>query len=609
MAPRFESSYSCVATSLLLSPDLMHVVVAYQHGIQDDVRPFLEFAIVSSPDAIDSAYVSIVNQCHAMLMPWLATFGPSRLGKLFECIPAMHHLVACVAICSVDHPLLVHCLRQQPQSSANLLGMAAYANNTRACEYLIAHNHTRGALDAMDWAAINGNLDMIVQLRHAPRNHSGAIQQCLDKGLQGAALNGHRPIVQYLLDNGLAPITSLHHPKLFNVCASRGHLAMIQYMFALGCSFTTDAMDAAATNGHLDVVQWMHASKRRDQGCTYVALAGACRNGHLEIVTFLHRHRAHDCCQRPYIAQSALEIAAANGHLDIVMYLHVHRFSDGALYAMDAAAEHGHLHVLQWLHLHRSEGFTSRAVDLAAKHNHLDVVRWLVSISACQKHSTFLGQLMARLGVFQRQYYCTTRAMDDAAANGHLEMVQWLHEHTGAGCTVAAVDQAARGNHLEVVQWLLFNRREGGSTDAMDFAAANGHLEMLQWLHQSKDAPGCTTEAMDNACRGGFLGVVQWLHANRSEGCSRNALMYAASLGHLDVVEWLLVHRRGAGCDGCTRRVAKSCGININDTLQSTPSFCSSEHTNEVDEPKQDDDGGVGAVIALVVAVIKLCLK
>ncbi|KAI9918512.1 hypothetical protein PsorP6_011383 [Peronosclerospora sorghi] len=52
----------------------------------------------------------------------------------------------------------------------------------------------------------------------------------------------------------------------------------------------------------------------------------------------------------------AMNAAAANGHLDIVKFLHFHRREGCTTAAMDLPAAHGHLHVVKFLHRYRREG-------------------------------------------------------------------------------------------------------------------------------------------------------------------------------------------------------------------------------------------------------------
>ncbi|OWY93837.1 hypothetical protein PHMEG_00036612 [Phytophthora megakarya] len=69
-------------------------------------------------------------------------------------------------------------------------------------------------------------------------------------------------------------------------------------------------MDDASTNGHLEVVQWLHihekakctidAMKRAAmyEGFTIDALDDAACNGHLEVVRWLHDNRNEGCSGR-----------------------------------------------------------------------------------------------------------------------------------------------------------------------------------------------------------------------------------------------------------------------------------------------------------------------
>ena len=90
-----------------------------------------------------------------------------------------------------------------------------------------------------------------------------------------------------------------------------------------GLHFTTDAIDYAAENGHLEVVKWLHERAShapreagRSEGCTTSAMDLAAMNGHLQIVKWLHENRSEGC------TINAVDWAAENGHLEIVKFLH-----------------------------------------------------------------------------------------------------------------------------------------------------------------------------------------------------------------------------------------------------------------------------------------------
>jgi hypothetical protein len=118
--------------------------------------------------------------------------------------------------------------------------------------------------------------------------------KCLDK-------------LKWMLDNCDAPLTA----EAMDAAASNGHLGNVISLHKNrfeGC--TTAAMDRAASNGHIDVVKWLH--KHRSEGCTTEAMDGAAANGCRWVVKWLHENRDEGC------TTAAMDRAASNGHIDFV---------------------------------------------------------------------------------------------------------------------------------------------------------------------------------------------------------------------------------------------------------------------------------------------------
>ena len=95
----------------------------------------------------------------------------------------------------------------------------------------------------------------------------------------------------------------------------------------------------AASNGHLDVIEWLHLNRK--EGCTRDAMNFAAHNGHLHIVKWLHENRKEGC------TKEAMDWAA--GYLEIVKWLHKNRTEGCTRDAMDWAAQNGHFYVVEWL--------------------------------------------------------------------------------------------------------------------------------------------------------------------------------------------------------------------------------------------------------------------
>ncbi|RLN83426.1 hypothetical protein BBJ28_00012905 [Nothophytophthora sp. Chile5] len=317
---------------------------------------------------------------------------------------------------------------------------------------------------------------------------------------------------RWLLANCALPSDRIN----WSAAAADGALAYLQFAhscFPRAVALWPPPAVAAAANGYLDILQWLHSELGAK--LTERAMREAAQNGQLNIVQWLH---ANHC---EHIDASAMDNAASCGHLEIVRWLHDNRNEECTRRAMIWAASNGHLEVVQWLHPRLTEGCTTSVMNLAARNNQKDVVQWL------HEH---------------RSEGCTSAAMDEAAEAGHLEMIQWLHTHRKEGCTTDAMDRAAGGGHLDVIKWLHVNRTEGCTTWAMDMAAREGHFDVIKWLHDNR-REGCTVEAMNGAAIEGYLDVVKWLHENRSEGCRVETMAHAAENGHLEVMKWLHKNR------------------------------------------------------------------
>ncbi|RLN89877.1 hypothetical protein BBJ28_00019581 [Nothophytophthora sp. Chile5] len=371
----------------------------------------------------------------------------------------------------------------------------------------------------------------------------GQAESVSGKTMLLAAANGHLDVVQWIFEEfsvdsavdlfGYRQRLEWERPMetiAMNAAAINGHLKIVQYLHEVAMLISThnsrkrkreEAAENVASMEHLDILERVFGSKCHRKGtvgmsgpsCTPAAMDGAAANNHLDVVQWLHNNRAEGC------STDAMDLAGSNGHLEMVQWLHQHRTEGCSVRAMDLAASNGHLEMVQWLHQNRAEGCTAKAMNGAARGGHLAVVQWLHA-------HTCVG--------------CTTETMDVAACNGHIEIVKWLHEHRSEGCTSAAMDGAARSGHLGVVKWLHTNRSEGCTTDAMDLAAEEGHLRVVQWLHEYR-SEGCTTDAMYDAATNAHFEVVLFLHSALHEGIGGKSAVEGLRYGNFpEIYDWAL---------------------------------------------------------------------
>ncbi|KAJ8517994.1 hypothetical protein ON010_g18256 [Phytophthora cinnamomi] len=291
--------------------------------------------------------------------------------------------------------------------------------------------------------------------------------------------------------------------------ASEDDNDMIRWLNNTAHKYKYSAVDAAASGGHLDMIQWLHVNypncfSTRTMDC-------AARNGQLEVVKFLHANRPEGC------TTNAMNGAAANGHFDMVQWLHQHRREGCTTDAIDSCS---HMKILKWLNASRREGCTSKAMGKAMMMKRFDIAKWLHDHQGLQYPDNIV---------------------DELAQAGNLQVLTWLHKRKEGKWSKNAMNEAASSGHLDVVKYLHENRREGCSRQAMNNAAGNNYLDVVEWLHANR-REGCSVLAMTNAATGGHLEMVQWLHAHRREGCSPAAMSGAAAGGHIRVMEFLVAN-------------------------------------------------------------------
>ena len=70
-----------------------------------------------------------------------------------------------------------------------------------------------------------------------------------------------------------------------DLAAEFGNLEVVKYLTRMGASCSKRAMDGAATNVHLDIIQWLHLN--RSERCSSRAMDRAAKRGHIETVKYL----------------------------------------------------------------------------------------------------------------------------------------------------------------------------------------------------------------------------------------------------------------------------------------------------------------------------------
>ncbi|EQC25340.1 hypothetical protein SDRG_16803 [Saprolegnia diclina VS20] len=216
------------------------------------------------------------------------------------------------------------------------------------------------------YAVVYGNLDVLVFLDAAAPVRLSAADWALvvDVGLLdvlGFFLDRH-------YDGG--------DEHLMAHAIETGALAAVQCIFAHGILPAKDALNEACTNGHADVVRFLHGHGLGawDPNTLMFVLV----HGHLEVLRFLLDAGLGDFDASAAFGfhVSHLEMAAKCGHLDVVQYLAA-RDRRHVPQAFLEAARSGHAAIVQFLNDGESVDVPAAAKE-AVVHGHSDVVAFLV---------------------------------------------------------------------------------------------------------------------------------------------------------------------------------------------------------------------------------------
>jgi ankyrin repeat protein len=374
-----------------------------------------------------------------------------------------------------------------------------------------------------------------------------AVQGVVEAALPTAGEAGDLRFFQWLMSYQLDRPGYCYMVTLYHSC-EHGHIQVVRCLLArmeeLGLpSSPSNIMCTAANHGHLALVQWVyeHYGRKAEanlfegaRGLT--ALEAAAENSHLEVVQFLHGIEAAWRSKRKkrtiatnirMCSAKGMDVAARGGHLAVVKWLHANRLEGCTTAAMDGAAGNGHLDVVEWLHANRSEGCTSAAMDRVIRriYHKPGCRRILLSCCVCKIPASFVEE--------------------------QLTMLEWLKTNRKEGCTSAAIDRASYNGNLTVLQWFYVNTTVRPSSPIpMEAAARAGRLDILKWLHSTYAecrSDKAMSSAMHVAAEHGRLEEVKWLRSKLPGSSQGRALIAAAKYSRfstmrrqLEVVQFLL---------------------------------------------------------------------
>lgn len=433
-------------------------------------------------------------------------------------------------------------------------GCTTYAMNRAAAQGHIEvvdflHRHRREGCTrrAMDYAAASGHLNVVVYL---DRNRT---EGCTVGAINRAAANGHHDVVAYLLAHRKEGAS----PAATTAAAANGDVDMLRLLTQWKQPFDYRAMNAAAANGHVVVLEYLDTAL--GLGCTAEALATAAAARHFDAVAFLLDRRLSDCFDG---LSAASHEALAAGRVDMFQRMRDLMPSAGSQCGVllchtpptvfrDIAAG-GHIDAFEALCQHDPSGFVKNASSMivaAVAHGHGEIVNRLLSMAnladslhmmedavvdaAGHGYSDVIA-LVHRAGAVS--FFCLKRAAIAAAANGHLDALKMIESLCrGPIDHCEAAETAARGGHVSVLAHMLtldsgigYRPVRAIVNAAMRGAASGGHDDVISWLvthYGDYLAPRAAVSAasciLGAALAQGHLSTLRLLHSVAPDDANR----------------------------------------------------------------------------------------
>lgn len=167
-------------------------------------------------------------------------------------------------------------------------------------------------IDDTNWAIENGLLPYLKYLKSKSLYNTKYNQSSMNKCCERNTLH----VLQFC-DVNISPIKNCSNtPQLMATVASKGNLKMLKYMHSVGCYADYVADINAASNGHVDVLDWLN--RNHEYGCSKEAMVHAAKSGQFNAVKWLQQN-VRKCFK---ISVTEIEAAAENGHFEVVKWMY-----------------------------------------------------------------------------------------------------------------------------------------------------------------------------------------------------------------------------------------------------------------------------------------------
>ncbi|KAF0735601.1 hypothetical protein Ae201684P_022279 [Aphanomyces euteiches] len=328
-------------TAVLTSSDLWRRILHFQCGCPHAYLAFVQLQHVAvdptlaTPCAIQSTHSihRIVLSCTSIIRPFMNR--NESLCSLLSALPYVHPVLLWTAAACGDVSMVLFLLENRPQRPSPTwipVTLAAWYRQLNVLKALYKIQFPGFTPTALETAAGCGHKDIVCFLNETCHN------ECSTPGaFDAAAANGHLELVQYLWNSG-----GFCSKRALDSAAVANHIETVEFLLEHGAPCSSSAVDKASRAGHLEVVKILTLAGKP---ATKLALDWAAEGGHVDVMAFLIANRTEGC------TANALLGAAKNGHLEaariLLAALRIER--SNVVNAAVAAQRHGFDQVAMYL--------------------------------------------------------------------------------------------------------------------------------------------------------------------------------------------------------------------------------------------------------------------
>jgi hypothetical protein len=158
-----------------------------------------------------------------------------------------------------------------------------------------------------------------------------------------------------------------------NTCIKYGYLDLLKWLHDRNLTEYTYSIDLAAKNKNYEMLEWLNKIDTKNNYvmmCSTSAMDDAAIDGDLKLVEWLYNNRNEGC------TESAINYASKYGHFEIVKFL-VDRNFNYSINALEFACEEGHLNILNYLYYRKLDKLNKKCIFNCIKNTHLHILEYI----------------------------------------------------------------------------------------------------------------------------------------------------------------------------------------------------------------------------------------